>query len=104
MVEEVKMADQVDQLIDTMHLYSYWISLGKQVYAVDIRHECAYPSQFEPVKNNENALMKVILFDQAFYYGLRSIDTIFRDAFPGSLLRFYCPCCLEQFWNPPTYQ
>ena len=104
MVEELKMADQVDQLIDAMHLYSYWISLGKQVYAVDIRHECAYPSQFEPVKNNENALMKVILFDQDFYYGLRSIDTIFRDAIPGSLLMFYCPCCLEEFWNPPTYQ
>ena len=96
------MAAQVDELIETMQVYSYWLSLGKEVYAVDDRHVCAYPSQFESVKNNENALMKVILFDQAFYYGLRSIDSIFRDVYPGSLLRFYCPICLEQFWNPTT--
>ncbi len=89
--------------INAMYLYYHWVSLRQLVYAVDIRHECAYLSEFEPVKNNEHSIMKVFLFDHNNYYGLRLMDSIFREEIPVSLLMFYCPCCLEEFWTPPTY-
>ena len=89
------------ELHNAMYLYYHWVSLRQLVYAVDIRHECDL-SEFEAVKNNEDSIMKVILFDHNSYYGVKLMDRTFFEEI-GSLLMFYCPCCLEEFWTPPTY-
>ena len=90
------------ELHDAMYMYYQWVTLRQLVYAVDIRHECDL-SEFEAVKNNEDFIMKVILFDNDSYYALRLMNSIFGEEIPGSLLMFYCPCFLEEFWSPPTY-
>ena len=78
------------ELHNAMYLYYHWVSLRQLVYAVYIRHECDDP-EFEPVKNNEHPIFKVILFDHNSYYGLQLMDCIFQEEIPGSHLMFYCP-------------
>ena len=80
-------------------MYFHWVSLRKLVYAVDKRHKCAYPTDFESAKNNVHPIVKVILFDHNSYYALQVMDRIFQEEIPGCLLMFYCPMCLEGFWN-----
>ena len=86
------------ELHDAMYMYYQWVTLRQLVYAVDIRHKCDDP-EFEPVTNNEHSIMKVILFDNNSYYALRLMNSIYGEEIPGSLLMFYCPCCLEEFWS-----
>ena len=86
------------ELHDAMYMYYQWVTLRQLVYAVDIRHNCD-DSEFEAVTNNEHSIMKVILFDNNSYYALRLMNSIYGEEIPGSLLMFYCPCCLEEFWS-----
>ena len=89
-------------LHDAMYRYYHWVSERQHVHAVDIRHKCAYRSEFQLVRMNQHSIMKVILFDHNSYYGVKLMDRTFFEEI-GSLLMFYCPCCLEEFWTPPTY-
>ena len=95
----------VHQLNIAVDMYFHWVSLRKLVYAVDKRHKCAYPTDFESAKDNGHPIVKVILFDHNSYYAVQLMDRVFQEEIPGrQVLMFYCPLCLEGFWNPPIYQ
>ena len=69
----------VHMLDIAVDMYFHWVSLRKLVYAVDKRHMCAYPTEFESAKNNGRHLVKVILFDHNSYYALQLMDRIFQE-------------------------
>ena len=80
-----------------------WSLTGKKVYAVDITHECAQPLEFEVVKMNQHAVLRLMLFNYLSYYAVKKLDQVVNEMVPEAKILFRCPLCHEGYgslWYP----